>query len=96
MTMTMHRIEPFLNIKFELIDTVGLLKATLQVCVGGHAVEAGQVMPGLQPQPQSGETDIGAISLEAGQLVKGQLSGHWLGEAGLGGGHVVPPEIGLT
>ena len=79
--MTMNRKEPFLDVKFELIDTLGLL----QFHVGGHAVEAGQVLPGLQPQPQPGEADIGAISLEAGQLVRGQLRGHRLGEVGLRG-----------
>ena len=61
--MTMNRKEPFLDVKFELIDTLGLL----QFHVGGHAVEAGQVLPGLQPQPQPGEADIGAIILEAVQ-----------------------------
>ena len=55
--MKMNRIEPFLDVKFELIDTLGLL----QFHVGGHAVEAGQ------PQPQPGEADIGAIILEAVQ-----------------------------
>ena len=95
--MKMNRIEPFLDVKFELINTVGLLQGELQLHVRGHTVEAGQVVPRLQPQPQSGEADIGAISLEAGQLVRGQLRGQRLGEAALGGGgHVVPPEIAVT
>ena len=63
-----------------------------QVIVGGHAIEAGQIMPGLQPQPQSGEADIGTISLEAGQLVRGQVRVNKLREAGDGGGLVVPSE----
>ena len=72
----------FLNVEFELIDTVCLLQcAGRQVSVGGHAVEAGQVMPGLQPQPQSGEADIRAVSLEAGQLVRGQVRVNKLWEA---------------
>ena len=72
---------------------MGLLQCTrLQVRVGGHAVEAGQVMPGLQPQPQSGEADIGAVSLEAGQLVRGQVRVNKLREARGRGGPVVPSE----
>ena len=72
---------------------MGLLQcAGLQVSVGGHAVEAGQVMPGPQPQPQSGEADIGAVSLEAGQLVRGQVRVNKLWEARGRGGPVVPSE----
>ena len=92
----MNTMEPFLNVKFEFIDTVLLLECPLQVSVGGHAVEAGHVVPGLQPQPQAGEAHIGAVSLEAGQLGRGQGGGHRLREAGGGGGHVVPSEKGET